>query len=274
MLDAGEILDAAQRLEPLPASTARLASLLGEGDADFSEIVDVISFDPQLVAALLRSANSATSASRRGISTVHDAVIRLGTNSVMWFAMRMSAARRMGTAVPLYNLEGGALYEHSVKTSLACEVIRGVVGPSISASAVTSALLHDFGKQVLAEILPPRMLELLRAAAQADGAPTVEAEIAVLGMHHGEVAGLVCRQWRLPEDVIAGIAFHHPLDSETTPSVDAVALADELAEASSVDCEPTTEAHVYLKRLGIDPREYCAIAAEMLDRYDHLRQMG
>jgi len=44
----GDIIDAANRLEPLSASVARLIDLLADSDVDLRDIVEVISFDPLL----------------------------------------------------------------------------------------------------------------------------------------------------------------------------------------------------------------------------------
>ena len=123
MLDLDSLAQAASNLEPLPASVARLAAAVAVTDPDLNEIIDVIQYDQALTATLLRSANSAASGSLNPVKTVRDAVIRLGTGSVLWLAVQSSARRRLQRAVPEYGLSEGELWRHSVGASLAAAAL-------------------------------------------------------------------------------------------------------------------------------------------------------
>ncbi|MBM3838848.1 MAG: HDOD domain-containing protein [Verrucomicrobia bacterium] len=59
LIDPDDLIDRAEALEPLPASTARLVSLINNPDCDVDEISKVIAFDQALTLKLLRDANSA-----------------------------------------------------------------------------------------------------------------------------------------------------------------------------------------------------------------------
>jgi len=86
VIEMQRLVDAANSLEPLPASVTRLAALVASDDYDARDVVEVISFDPALTASILHAANSASSAATKPVSTVHDAVVRLGGGPVLSIA--------------------------------------------------------------------------------------------------------------------------------------------------------------------------------------------
>ena len=78
------------------------------------DIVETISLDQSLTAAVLRQANSAASGNRVRIGTVRDAVVRLGMNMVLSIALSGHLSKQMTKAVPEYGLGAGELWKHSV----------------------------------------------------------------------------------------------------------------------------------------------------------------
>ena len=63
LIDLEDLIERAEALQPLPASTVRLVSLINNGECDVDEIAKVIALDQALTLRLLRDANSAFSAS-------------------------------------------------------------------------------------------------------------------------------------------------------------------------------------------------------------------
>src|SRR5215470_5644429 len=102
----------------MPASIARLAGMVASPSPDLAEIVEIVTYDPVLTATLLRAANSSWSASRREITTVRDAVVRLGSGPVLSLALSVSVKNRMNHAIPEYGMGARDLWAHSVAASL------------------------------------------------------------------------------------------------------------------------------------------------------------
>ena len=148
MLDQTVLVKAAHKLEPLPASVSRLAQLMVKDDWSIRDAEETISFDQTLTARLLRLANSAASGSRREISTIQDALVRMGTGVVLSMATGSSISRMTKTGLPEYGLEEGALWRHSIAAALAAEAAVGVCETEVPPESFTAALLHDIGKLV------------------------------------------------------------------------------------------------------------------------------
>jgi HD-like signal output (HDOD) protein len=274
VVDRSAILDAAARVEPLPVSVTRLASLVNDDRTDIREIVEVITFDPLLTGALLRASNSVTSATARQISTVHEAVVRVGLASVLSLAMAHAISPRLRKSVPGYGLEAGDLWTHAVSATLAAEEIR-TRAPAAGPAAVTAALLHDLGKLVLAEALTPNLVALIRRAAEQDHASLPSVEREVFGMDHAEVGGIVAQQWNLPEPIVDGVAFHHDPSNGTTVIPRVTALADLVANRMrdierGVEPGELEDVGDSWQCLALDPDDFDDIVAAAIKRYQVL----
>jgi HD-like signal output (HDOD) protein len=163
------------------------------------------------------------------VSSVNEAVVRIGTTSVLALATSAGLTRRLSRSLPEYGLDAGDLWRHAVLSSLAAEVVKACSRMRVPTEAATAALLHDIGKLVLRRYLSPNILRLIGTSAAADNRLDWEAEAYVLGVHHGEVGGMVLDAWGLPEGIVAGVAHHHRPQGYDSPICFAVALADVMA---------------------------------------------
>jgi len=212
-----------------------------------ADVEQVVSLDPALTGRVLQFANSAASASLVPVSTVRSAVVRLGVGAVLSFATASAAQKQLRRALPEYGLSEGALWEHSIAAALGAELLPSLASQPIPPEAFTAALLHDVGKIVLARFLDAATLEQL-AAARGDGdRPSLSAELAILGVHHGQLGGLIAVEWKLPERLVRGIVYHHnPADGHDL-ICDAVHVADAIAKTVGVTATPPASS------LGIEP---------------------
>ncbi|MGE0880054.1 MAG: HDOD domain-containing protein [Acidimicrobiia bacterium] len=273
MLDLPAVIESAQSLEPLPASVGRLAQLVSDVDTDLREIVEVISFDQALTGNLLRRANSAASAARNPIRTVHEAVVRLGTATVLALAMSASVAKRMNRSLPEYGMAEGELWKHSVRAAIAAEAVRSAAKTPVPPEVATAALLHDIGKLVLCRFLGPQILNLLNIAQDVDDLTPTEAEAVLLEVHHGELGGLVAQHWRLPDTIVRGITYHHRPDEVLEPIAFGVQLANFVAHVTAE--QPLHESDIEardhaLAELGIPGDRWDKICVTSLSRFEEL----
>jgi HD-like signal output (HDOD) protein len=273
VLDLDSLAQAASNLEPLPASVARLAAVVAGCDPDLNEIIDVVRYDQALTATLLRSANSAASGSVTPVTNVRDAVIRLGTGSVLWLAVQSSARRRLQRAVPEYGLSEGALWRHSVASSIAASGLQRYAGVAIPPETATAALLHDIGKLLMCRFLGEDVLETIHHAQQDGGLTRIDAEVEILGVHHAELGGLMVQYWDFPESIQRGISYHHRPDEGGDVICYATHLADVVAK--EVDDFPDDNsdlesfAHAMLE-LGLSVDDYDRLSTEVEFSYSQV----
>jgi HD-like signal output (HDOD) protein len=236
VIDPDELARAASQLEPLAPSVVRLAALVCEGAPELGQVVEIVQYDEALTATLLRAANSSWSSSRVEITTVRDAVIRLGASPVLAMTLGRNVRGRLADTLPQYGLGEGDLWRHSVASSLAAELLAPRAQHRPPPEAATAALLHDVGKLVMARFLAPPLLEALREHEERGLTPT-DAETAVLGTDHAEIGGLVARSWSLPDSLVRGIQEHERPRNDGDTLVHAVYLSDVLAETVGAGVE-------------------------------------
>lgn len=268
-----EILRAADEIEPLPAALSRLLSLLGDEDFQVAELVEILSHDPALAGDVLGAANSAASGAVRHIGDLRQAVARIGSREIVSIAMRRAMRSRFAVSLPAYGLDADALWQHCITASVAGEAVRAQAKSPVAPMIATTALIHDVGKLVIGECLPPNAFSLLHDVAEREGLALHEAERAVLGLDHAEVGGVVARTWGLPVSVQIALTQHHSPETDDV-FTHALVLADHLAHAAAAlrahlddgsmdDDDPTEWIAAQLPDLGRQ-LDVCGIAASRI----------
>jgi HD-like signal output (HDOD) protein len=128
----------------------------------------------------------------------------------------------------------------------------------------TPALLHDLGKLVLGEFVKKELSTFKGLIA--DGVPFVIAEKEVLGTDHAEIGALILTKWRLPENLINAVRWHHyPEGVENSD------LLPEIVYLANLLCQPKSNHESaegkqikpyssVLNRLSINSEQYKAFA--------------
>jgi HD-like signal output (HDOD) protein len=230
MIDLARLCEQANELAPLPASTVRLAELIGDPNHQLDDVTQLIKFDQALTMNLLRAANCAASGPGLRISDVGDAVYRLGGAQVLALAVAAGTRPLLQKSVPAYGLDEGSLWRHSVAAAVGAETLQTMLDREPLPEAFTAALLHDLGKLIMGRFLSPEILGFIRSAMQIDHLGQLEAESLILKVNHGELGGLIAQHWHLPPRVVQGIIYHHNPLAGNDPICDLTYLADQLAK--------------------------------------------
>jgi putative nucleotidyltransferase with HDIG domain len=200
-------IDRVTTLPPAPMIVPQLLSVLNQPDVDISRVVDLVSCDPALTAAVLRLCNSAFFGSVKPASDLSEAVMRIGFERVYEFVVAILGARAMRPPQKGYGIDEGELWQHSVTTALAARCLARARGADESL-VFTAAILHDIGKIVLAQALESQYEKLITEI-RANQASLLESEAAVLGVQHAEIGGRLLARWNFPDALVAAVWNHH-----------------------------------------------------------------
>lgn len=186
----------------LPGPRARALLVLWNPDATLREVAAVVAVDPAMTAQVLRAANSVLSAPVDRISTAHDAVVRLGFDTVK----RLIEAAVIESQ--FRDLEGLPLdADEAWRYSLACAILaEALADEALAPLAFTAGLLHDIGRLALILESPSRYRAVIRAVVA--GIDQLRAEHDQFATTHAVVGAEIARAWHLPEP-IADAAMHH-----------------------------------------------------------------
>ena len=275
LVDLDALIANANELTALPQSTVRLAALVGAKQENVAEVVEVVSFDPALTFKLIRAANSAATGGLQAVTTVKDAVTRLGTAQVFALAVASSVRPHMHKNIPEYGFTDGEFWRHSVAAAVATEVAGSFCKTPIPREAFTAALLHDIGKLIMARFLSTDILELLGSARKDGALGALEAETKVLTVHHGELGGIIAQHWQFPEAIVKGIIHHHTPEIGDDPICDTVSLANVVAKKSeakmagkTLDIMPDPGV---MERMGLNPEDFDKLCAAAAERFEKVR---
>lgn len=230
---------AAVELGPLPQSVTRLTSLFADPNYELRDIVKAVELDSSLAVRLLRMANS-TAYAGGSISCVQDAVVKLGAGTVRSVAMAASVRPKLNLDLTMFDLTPDSYWNHCVAVLSFAEELAATLPGKFSDEFSTSALLHDFGKLILADNLAP--VQLNHLAQQDKSLPGFEREMRSLGVNHAEVGAVVAQYWKLPESIVQTVQYHHSPSVCDLPMCYGISLANFLAsrlEDRVDNCETT-----------------------------------
>ncbi|MEE8584287.1 MAG: HDOD domain-containing protein, partial [Acidobacteriota bacterium] len=237
----------------------------------------VIEYDPAVAANILRVANSAFHAGRGQIQNPRDAVVRLGTATLLNIVLG-NYLNELTVEAPLYNLSENDLWMHSAVSSMAAKEIKQQVNGSASVpqTAAIAALVHDIGKLIMVRYLHADPDEIL-SISRREKVTFVEAESCLFGCDHAEVGGAIARKWSFPDPITEAIERHHQYPLEQSSEIlDAVVLANLVAKTLGIGLGAEglnlrVDERCY-QRLGLDFRSFCRICAQTAFQVDEMRQ--
>lgn len=186
----------ALRLPTLPQIAARIGKAMRDPSLSAETLAKVITADPAVTAKLLRVANSPRYAGRAEITTLPNAIARIGLDAThsLVIAFAMQEVFKTGSGVLKQHMR--AAWKHSRRVAAICHVLASRVnaGHLDPAFALLAGLLHDIGRVAVlgyARDCP----ELTRDETTLDQAT---------GALSGQLGGAIVRAWQLPQ-ALAGV---------------------------------------------------------------------
>ena len=214
----------------LPEVAARVISLASNPDVTISHLAQVITKDQVLTTRLLSLANSAYYTSSIDVSTVPEAIMRMGAAAVRNLAVTLCVTSRMREK-NVYGAQGQMLVDHGLGTAYVARLVADDAGVDPD-QAFLCGLLHDIGKMVI--------LKWHHDHVKRTGKPLEAAELAdLMEKWHPHVAGLAFRRWGLPTELDEPVLNHHDYTQATSDRRMAavIYLANRLSHRYGFGCE-------------------------------------
>lgn len=212
-VDLTKILAGAQ-LPALPQSAMRLLELSRQPTNGPNEFATPIEADPGLAGQVLRFINSSYFGFAREISSVKLGIMLVGTRTIKNFAL-WNAVFSLVPNPKCGPFDLKSLWQDSLRRALFARAMAKLQKLAEVEEVFTAALLQDIAVPLLAKELPDIYVRLLEARNQ--GVNRLSAlEYRVFGWTHAEAAGLLVRQWNLPEEFAVLIESHADVDVRAT----------------------------------------------------------
>lgn len=204
MENVEKLLDSIEVLPASPSLLPKLLPKLADVDANFDDVVEIISLDPALTAKLLQICNSAFFGQSEPIVDVQDAVARVGYQAVYLLVAMINGSNSFPVPAPT-GIDVSRLWAHSVTTAFSTKYIAESAHQDANL-LFTAGLLHDVGKIVIAQLKPGAMNGELYGPSEEKG---LLQEKELFGLTHCDVGMALMKRWGLPEKLVAAVRNHH-----------------------------------------------------------------
>ena len=193
------------QLPVFPVCAAEVIRTASKGRVTAEQLIDVAGADQVLAGSLIQAANSASFTWSGNVRTLQQAVMYLG--EVRATHLLISVAMK-----PILGVVGHQkIWEHSLEAASVAQKLSSSSNMFDPSSAYILGLLHDVGELLLR--LAPSDASASIQSLVTSGCERGVAELLILGATHGQAGADVLRHWRMPEDYVRAVEYHH--DPET-----------------------------------------------------------
>jgi len=202
------VIDQINNLPTLPQVVTRVIQLSENPDTSASDIARVISSDQALMTKVLKVVNSAYFGLPRKISTLTQATVILGFNTVKNLAITASVLKMFGAGGGEERFKREDFWRHSLGCAAGARVLAKQCRFLSPEEAFVAGLIHDIGKIVIDQLLHEEFERILDLVHQKH-IPIIDAEKQILGVTHADIGQWLGTKWNFPNHLVDSIAYHH-----------------------------------------------------------------
>ena len=195
------------RLPTLPGVAMQILQAMGRDTPNIREISEIISLDAPLSAKVLKMVNSPFYGLSNKITSVHQAMVYLGLNTVKNLALSFSL-------IKTFEHKNKSSFDYvqfskdSLVGAIAAKLIAEKTNRQHGENAFFLGLLQNIGIPIMAESMPAQYEEVIMKT-KSNAASLHEVESQLLGLNHMEVGEYVTHAWGLPANLTVPIGVHH-----------------------------------------------------------------
>lgn len=233
-LTINSVLAKPQMIPSIPKVVTQLIDSFNDPSPDIVKIAKLIETDKGIALKVLRLANTSKFGSARQVSSVQDAAVRLGLDSLRTLVL---ASGLTASVTKVAHLDLNTFWTRSFDVADVAGALAGPAGIKPDAMK-TIGMMHNLGEVPLHNVAPESALVVI--ACVKNGEPRADAERREFGLTSAEVGAEMVRRWRLPEFVCEAI------EQQSSPeSVEAQLLkvATQVVKDKALDYWDTPPAH-------------------------------
>lgn len=219
-------------LPSLPTVAVDVIALTGKRNVNVNEIARVVQNDQALAVKILRTVNSSYYGLTKPCPTITRALTYLGLSTVkslvLGFSLVDTTRENHGFSLEDY-------WRRAVYGGAAARRIAMTTSCGDPEEIFIAGLMQDIGMPALHATMGAGYSSLLEQTGESHD-KLAAAELAAVGFNHCQVGARLGEKWRLPDEIVAAIKYHHAPDSATAHQefVRCVALGVHAAATLSV----------------------------------------
>jgi len=257
-----------KQLPVIPKLLHELMQDFSNENANIAEIAKKVEMDQVISAKVLKLANSAAYRRETDITSIDQAIIRLGFNALRSLVVASGIMTSFKTPE---NFNTGKFWIETFQTATIAKALAKECRNIDAETSFTCALLHNIGELLIQSALPEEASLINLSISQ--GTSRIDAQREMLGYDFSLVGAELARRWNLSERFVIAISQH--LDPLSFHPVSPEAVLIRLAMFVSFAWNAGVPAHVIVSRfpsplaahLGIEP-------SGLASRLEELHEQG
>ncbi|RJQ23123.1 MAG: HDOD domain-containing protein [Nitrospiraceae bacterium] len=194
-------------LPTLPTIAQEILMVLDDDLVSTRKLENIIEHDPAISVKVLSVANSAFWGMKSRVSTLGEAIFRIGFNSVKYLAVGVSLMTLFDDGDRSKTRLYQKMFNHSVAVGMIAKLLAKDLKLAFSEEIIISGLLHDIGILVLNRHFSGPYSDVMKSLES--GIPLLDSEKTLLNFTHAEIGGWLAEEWNLPDTVIRTTLYHH-----------------------------------------------------------------
>ena len=198
-------LNSIQEVPTLLTIAAEVERLTQNPDTSADNISNVIKLDPSLTGKVLKVANSVMFAGTQRILDLQQAITRLGFAEIRRLTLTIAFLNSFKSVYVDYT----RFWLHSITTAFLALNLEKLSGTEQKSDRLfTCGILHDIGILIFDQYFP----DIYKKVFSMSSAKQYQLELVeekVLGITHAQVGALLLSKWKIPEQIIDVIEYHH-----------------------------------------------------------------
>jgi len=229
------IVDEINNLPTLPQVVESVMSMVEDPTTTVTQLAAIISKDQALMSKVLKVVNSAYYGMPQKITTLNQATVILGFNTIKNLALSASIFGAFDDHYSNQRFNRIKFWEHSIGTAVGARVLSRRIGLGDPEELFVAGLVHDIGKVVIDEYLHDDFIKILDLV-ETRNMRILDAEKEVLNFGHPILGEWVATKWNLPQNLVTAIAYHHTpsLANDYKKMVSVVHLADAISRIEGI----------------------------------------
>ena len=197
-----------RELPTLPIIYFKVNKALQDSEASIKGIADIIEMDQAISSKVLHIVNCAFYGFRSKISSIPQAVMILGFNTVKNAIVSVSILDVFALKAKFQGFNVKNFWGHSIAVAVISKRLAEKSRLAPPEDAFVAGLLHDMGKLIMMQYFMEEFGRVWEEM-QKDGSTFYEAEKKVLPVDHAQIGAYLAQKWLFPEPLIYAISNHH-----------------------------------------------------------------
>jgi HD-like signal output (HDOD) protein len=242
----------------------KLQSVLAAKDFTIEQVVALIIRDQALTSQILRLANSAFFSGLAKVTTITEAVVRLGAREIASIAMLASQQNSYNSfTVPELKNHSQMLWKHAIGCAIGTRWLCEKTGyKNLAQEAFIAGLLHDIGSLLILKVLEGLHL------AEGESKP-ISRDLAteIMTAMHTDSGYQLMQKWNLPELYCTIVRDHHNEQQDSNNTLlSMVRLVDNTCRKLGLGCqaEPTLMLAATVEAQGMGIKEIMLAELEIM----------